>query len=844
MRFFKLIRILIIRNIREEKLLTLLSVIGIALGTGLFTGVKVASDRAISSFETDIKGISPYANYEIFDRSGIDFNEEIYGKVRAIEENSFPVLKTFGFIPAFKESIDVNGIYMVKVARLLGLSRSEKTDIEHFYRDLNGVLITKKFSNRYSLKKGDTFEALVYDKAYTLKVIDIVRSDSLLPNMVIMDIGNFQEIFGRSGYLSEIDLATGEKKAEEIRKTLPFDLSIEKKEKIFENQRSLVASFRYNLQFVSLIAVLVGIFLLYNTVFISVVKRRTEIGVLRSLGADRRTIVTLFAVQGMLLGLIGSLLGILFGQIAAYFSVMAVEKTVSTMYSAVSISDYLVTQHDALIAILLGLFISLLASAVPSFESSKIRPNESSREGSFEGRYRKYQKAAALAGILFILSGLFISYLDYRYMPFEFPFFAYGGILLIIAGFTFISPLYLGVTIKITKRLVERIFGAIGKIALGDMRGNISRFSIALMSVAISSALIIAIVTLIFSLRGSLQDWIRKNITSDVYIKPESCKSNYCFYPVSKEVFDTVKEFPEVEGIDRFRGIQTELFGRKVVAGFADVGVKRKYLHRRYTDREYERILGEMEGNQPVAGISEYLSTKYGLKKGDTIKLKSPAGNVAFRINDIFSSYATTSGFIYIDRKWLNKYWGMDDMTQMSVYLKKNADVSEFIHRLREKLPPGYSLEIMNNQTLRDRVMEIFNKSFAITYAIEFISIIVSLLGVINTLLALVLEKKREISIIRYLGGSWRQIEQTLIVSSGIAGLAGIFWGSLLGPLMSIILIYVVNKISFGWQIDFRIPFLYLSAVTAVLFLAILFSGALPSRIARKIDPGRFVSFE
>ena len=211
-------------------------------------------------------------------------------------------------------------------------------------RDLNGVLITEKFSEKYSLKKGDTFKVLVYDREYTLKITDILDTDSLPANTVIMDIGNFQEYFHKTGYLSKIDLATGEKRAEEISKILPDNLRIEKKEKIFENQKSLVASFRYNLQFVSLIAILVGIFLLYNTVFISVVKRRTEIGILRGLGADKRTVVMLFTVQGLLLGLIGSLLGIFFGQIAAYFSVVAVEKTISTMYSTVSISDYLITR--------------------------------------------------------------------------------------------------------------------------------------------------------------------------------------------------------------------------------------------------------------------------------------------------------------------------------------------------------------------------------------------------------------------------------------------------------------------------------------------------------------------
>ena len=141
-------------------------------------------------------------------------------------------------------------------------------------------------------------------------------------------------------------------------------------------------------------------------------------------------------------------------------------------------------------------------------------------------------------------------------------------------------------------------------------------------------------------------------------------------------------------------------------------------------------------------------------------------------------------------------------------------------------------------------MLDIFNRSFAITYAIEFISIVVSLIGVINTLLALVFERKREISIIRYLGGSWKQIQQSLILSAAIVGITGIFLGAVLGPIMSIILIRVVNKISFGWEIHFKIPFLYLSAVTIVLFLTTLISGVLPSKVARKIDPRRFVSFE
>ncbi len=852
--FLKLLRIFILRNIREEKFLTLLSIIGIALGIGLFTGVKVASDRSIASFESEIQGINPYATHEILDASGTDFDEDVYRDVRLIEPDSFPVIKTFGYLPGMNDTVDINGVYTLKVAQFLQLSREnqdmgqaflrEDADWLAFYRTVNGILVTKRFSQKHSLTKGASLRASVYDKTFVLKIVAVIDADALPANTVIMDIGNFQDYFQKYGYLSRIDIATDQQTADQIRSMLPRHLGLGKKEELFRNRKALVLSFRSNLQFVSFIAILVGIFLLYNTVFMSVVKRRTEIGILRGLGADRSTVLLLFTVQGLVFGAVGSLLGIILGQFAAYFSVIAVEKTISTLYSTISISEYLLTLREASLAFCLGIAVSLLASIVPSFEASRIRPHETSREGSFEGRYRKHRRTVFAAGIFFICSGLFVSYVDYQSAPFAFPLLAYLGILCIIGGFTLISPLYLGLMLRLLTFPAQSLSRSMGPLTIGDMRGNTYRFSVALMSVAISSALIISLLIVIFSLRGSLEGWINKNITADVYIKPSSCRANYCFYPLSGEIVEIVKSFPEVEGLDRFRGLHLDLFGNKVVAGFADTGVKKRYLSRRYRDKAYEQILQEMESNEPVAGISEQLSIRYGLEKRGTIELQSPTGPVTFRINDISSSYSTTSGFLYINRRWLTRYWGLDDSTQMSLYVRKGTDIEDFIARLKARLLPSYSLEIMNNQELRNRVMDIFNKSFAITYAIEYISIMVSLIGVITTLLSLVIERKREISILRYLGTSWTQVRQHLLLAAGITGVAGIILGTILGSLMSVILIQVVNKISFGWEIAYRIPLHFLSVILVFIFMTTLLAGYLPSRIAKRTDARRYISYE
>lgn len=392
MKFLTLLRLLTIRNIKNEKFMTSLSIVGVALGIGLFIGVKIASDRAIASFESEIKGMNPKVNYEILDISGLDFDEKIYGDVLHREEKSFPIVKVKGLLKDKKETIDINGIDIVKSLQFLHIDIKESYELERLYRDFNGVIVTKKFFDKHALHKNDILTVLVYDREYHLKVVDAMDTELLTPNTVIMDIGNFQEYFKKYGFLTKIDIATDEKKAEEIKKFLPSNLSIEKKDDLIRNQKAVVASFRYNLQFVSLIAILVGMFLLYNTIFISVVKRRTEIGILRSLGSDKKTIIMLFTIHGVLLGFVGSLLGIILGQIIAYFSVIAVQKTVSTMYSAISISEYMVTPSDAAKSLILGLLVSFVASVIPSFEASKIRPHETSREGSFEGRYRKYMK--------------------------------------------------------------------------------------------------------------------------------------------------------------------------------------------------------------------------------------------------------------------------------------------------------------------------------------------------------------------------------------------------------------------------------------------------------------------
>ncbi|MBA4371913.1 MAG: hypothetical protein C0402_03520 [Thermodesulfovibrio sp.] len=832
-----LIRLIVQQNIKAEKFLSVLSIIGVALGIGLFVGVKVASDKALEAFEADIRGLNPYASHEVLDSSGIDFPEAVYKKVREKNEDSFPVLEVKGYLPAIKQTIDLKGIDTVRAVRFLKLRAGIRTGFADYFRVLNGVIVTKAFAEGHSLKTGDSLGALVYDGEFVLKVVDIIDVPLVPPNTLLMDLGNYQEYFGKSGFLSRIDLDTDEATAAKLREVIPPSLSLEKKEQLVREQQSLIRSFRYNLQFVSLIAILVGIFLLYNTIFISTVKRRTEIGILRGLGIGKNTVVLLFVIHGLILGLTGSVLGLLFGQGVAWFAVGAVEKTITSMYGTIAISGHALSAGDILLALGLGLFVSFVASVVPALEAAGTRPNESTREGTGEMKQRQRSAYYVWPGLALVVLGAVAAYIDYRSMPFDFPFLSYAGILCILLGFTVLAPSYLSVLLRVIQKPAGRLFGPAGIIALGDMQGSIFRFAVALMSVAVSSALIISLFTLIYSFRSSLTVWIQKNISADVYIKPAACRANFCNYPLSEGLVRIAETFPGVAFADRFRTLQLDFRGRKIVAGFGERDALLKPVA--VEDGTLDKNTGERQ-----IGVSAYLATKYGLKTGDTLDIPTPSGRVPFVISNIFSSYSTASGFVYLDRKWLKEYWGLDDATQLALYLDRGADINGFIKRLGDTVQPRYSVEIMNNRELRERVLAIFDRTFAITYAVELISIMVSLMGVINILLALVLERKREFSILRYLGADWRLLRGMLVLSAGIVGTAGIALGAVIGPAMSLIFIEVVNKISFGWEIHFRLPVLPLSVLCLGLFLTILAAGLIPMQVVKKIDPKRYISFE
>lgn len=828
----KLIWILIFRNIKEEKLFSLLSIIGIALGIGLYISVQTATDKAISAFSTDISKLNPYTNAELTPNFGIYLDEQLYAKLLKNHEEVFPVLLTKAFDKSTTQNINIYGIDVLKTWNTVKPKVNiSSMNLSFFFTKTNSILAPASFASQKNLNVGDLFYLSAFDKEYPFTLTAIYDEKELNFDGLLMDIANFQDLFGLQGKLSWIDLKSDN--PESLLPLLPDSVTLQSKISVIQQKEQIIMSFKHNLQFISFIAILVGFFLLFNTVFISIVKKRTQIGILRSLGMKTIEILMIFVGFGMFLGSIGTIVGIGLGQLLTGITMSMTEKTVSNIYAMVKLSSDGLQAEYVIKAIIIGMIISFAASIVPAMEAAKIKPNETSREGSFENRYKRYYKPLSFAGILIILIGILSVFIDYRQATSGTPIYSYIGILLIIIGFSITAPYYLQlITTGISKSLSPLKSPAL-IMANGNITGSLSRFSIALVSIAISTSLIVSMFVLIHSFRTSFKGWINHTLVADIYVKPESCISNFCFEPLSREILLKIKAQPEVENVNPFSVMKGIADNEHFLFGFGDKEVLKTY----YNNKVFHT-------NKNMVSITEQVSSKLNKSLGENILVKTPSGSHSFEIGEIFTSYSTTQGLILFDKSYLKELWQMDHENQISIFLKPDTNIDDFAKKLEQNILKDYSLELLTNHEIRNKVLNIFDKSFAMTYAIQLIAFIVSLIGIINTLTAIVIEHQREISVLRYIGARFRLIKQIYIWSTAITGLSGIIMGTAIGAILSVILVKVINAISFGWTIYFNIPVASLFIILSILLILIVLSGMLPITLIRKIDPKKYISFE
>ena len=852
---------LVLRHLRRERLRSLVTLVAVALGVAIALAIDLANATAIASFASSVNVISNKVNVQVlgvgrgFDDRSILRVQEIPGVAYASPtiEDALVIGARVGD-PFSGEILRVLGVDLLRP--LPGDTRSggglpgeasapanapDPNDLVNRH----GAFVSRRVADRYHLRVGARLQGLAGDRPVALTVSGILPAGiaGVDSSVVFVDIATAQEVFEKVGRLDRIDIIAEPARRAEVERALravipPGTRAIEPQVRTNEIRRML-RSFQLNLAALSYVALLVGMYLIYNTVAISVVQRRSEVGTLRALGATRGAIFRAFLGEGALFGAAGSVLGVIFGCILAQLSVGAVSRTVDALYVA-SHADRVL--YDPLVlarAFLIGCAFATVAAIVPAIEAARTAPAIAMRSAGYERRSRRLPLSAALAGFGLLAIALLLTRLP---AVDGVPLAGYASGLCMIFGVSLCVPL----EIAAASRLGMRLFAgrsAPAELAAANLGASLVRNSVAVASLMIAIAMMVSIAILIGSFRTTVVAWADETLRADLFVKPLGLQDASFDARFSPSVAKTIAALPGVAALDTFRGISLPFRGRITTLGSTDFATIEDRNNLRFIGNADPRALARTLPGADRAVVSDPFATRFGVAPGDRIDIDTPVGPVALAVAAIYNDYSSDSGMILIDSHTYRRLFHDDSINSVAIYAKPGVDLTALRSRVVRSVEP-LRVDAQTTRELRRVVIAIFNRTFAITYALYVISIAIAIMGVVSTLFALVLERRREIGLLRYLGLRTREVRAMVYAEAAMVGLLGGVAGVAAGVMLSFLLIFVINRQAFGWLIELHMPYDFLVEAVAMIVVAAVVAGIYPANVAARIRTAEAVRTE
>jgi putative ABC transport system permease protein len=621
--------------------------------------------------------------------------------------------------------------------------------------------------------------------------------------LAIIDIGHAQKLYQVQGYVDRVDLILSDESAFSSRWGKGF--LIQSARQRSETLSATLQAFRLNLEALSLLALFVGVFLIYNTAMFTVVSRRRDTGILRSLGANRMEILAAFLSEILILGIIGGALGGLIGYFLTRFLTSLIGSSISNLYFFLRPEPVTWSSWILITGVLLGCSASLFGGAIPLFELIRTDPVKalSGRVASRESA-RKAQRAA-LAGLFVLLISLVLFLLPETHI-----YVGFAGVF----GFVLGVSLLTGVALVVLHPVVRKILGTLGrlpgKVAAGNIRQNLGRTGVAIAAFMISLSMSIGLGSMIGSFRQSLIWWMDTQIRGDLYI------GKILEAEVPEDFYEEIRKMEGLGGVHPYRNVQTLYRNTSINVSAIDASVLEKYAR-------FGWLKGGNENWELVKQggviISESFSRRFGVRSGETITLEGIQGPTEFKVGAIFYDYTTEHGLVMMDRPTFLKNFGDRTLNNIGIFIDPdNPRRAELLQEVRKR-GEARGLPVLTGAQLHDNILEVFDMTFAITRSMRAIAIVVAFFGIAGALLTLFIERSREFGIYRSLGFSTGQVAKMTLMEGLGMGLVSFLLSMAIGTTLAILLIKVINIRSFNWTIFYFPawqPYL-LTGVTAIL---------------------------
>jgi putative ABC transport system permease protein len=804
------------------------ALVGLALGVAAMTSIGLTTASARRAFELSLDAVNGAATHQI-SAGPRGVPQSLYVELRrAYPTDVAPVIE--GYAVMAGQNVLLLGIDPFADPDFRGFSALRETGgldlLRRWLIEPGTVSMSARAAEALQADVGGEVGLEIAGRRLTARLVDILPDNRAgLDNVVFTDIAQAQEWLGMAAVLSRIDLrvpggAQGARRLEDLRSRLPAGVDLAETTRRSQEAEDLTRAFMTNLRAMSLLALLVGGFLIFNSMSFALLLRRRTLGVLRALGATRAQVLAVVLSEALVLGVVGAVAGAIAGLWLARHLLASVTRTINDLYFVVSVSAVEPEPVTLVVAVGLGIAVALLATLVPALEAARTEPQLALRRSVLEQRSLRTSRGLALAALVLVAAaGLLVSFSERSLAA------GFLALLLLLLSAAFLAPATLRAVARLSAKAAGRV-SAGARLAFGDVAASLSRTGIAVGALSIAVSAAIGVALMVASFRESLADWLGRTLRADIYVTAPGPGFSRPERIIEPDVIRTLLAANAVNEASAVRRVAVEsAVGPALLDALQPA--RASYDGISLIAGERSRVWPAFERGEVL--LSEPFAFRHALRVGDAIELMTAGGPQSFRIAGVYRDYGTDRGAVLIHRDIYRQAWGDDGITSLGLYIEPGVQPVAVIDELRAATSDRQTLLMRSNRDLRALSMQIFERTFAITRVLYWLATAVACVGLLSALLAYQVERSRELALLRALGATPAGVAALVETQTAFLGLAAAAAAIPTGVLAALILIDVINRRAFGWHIDFHWSSVEVAQTVALALGAALLAGLYPA---------------
>jgi putative ABC transport system permease protein len=826
---------------RKHLLRCSLTIVGIVLGVALLVAMRTANESVLSSFNRTVDGIAGKAQLQVSSGEA-GFPEEVLERVQAVAEVAVAA-------PVIEASVDTRirgeGKLLILGIDFLGDRSLREYDFESGERDIiedplvflaqpDSLIVTREFADRNGVHAGDKVVLDTAQGPRPFTVRGVLKAGGMAEafggDLAIMDIYAAQQVFGGGRRFTRIDIALQggvslERGEAALRKALGGGFTVEPPSGRGQQFESLLSVFSLSVNIFSVFALLIGMFIIYNSFAVAVTQRRSEIGILRALGATRGQIRGMFLVESACAGVIGSIAGLAAG--------LAFAGGLTGIFGRLLEAILGVPQNGREISfdwpflflvLLLGVFTSMVAAWIPANDAASVEPMRALQKGSYQvlgaGESRIRQTAAAAAALGAVVC---LALARYRLL-------FYAGYLAVVFAALLLTPFLSLALSKLLRFPLRWIRPAEGALAADSLILAPRRTSATVTALVLSLALAIGTAGVARANYEYIEKWASQVLNPDLFVTPsESLVRHDLHFPAS--VRQELERIPGIDEADPVRSPRIEFRGQPVTLLAAEFGRIEKRVHQDLVAGDPATVYRMVEEQKGVL-VSENLANLQHVSLGQMVELNTPAGLLRLPAVGIMRDYSNQLGVIFLERSAYLKAYQDDTVDLFRIYVKPGASIAEVRREINTRVGRNHRLFVWLNKDVRDFVIDLANQWFGITYLQVFVAVGVAILGIVNSLIVSISDRRRELGVLRAVGGLRNQIRVTVWLEAAAIGVIGLVLGETMGAINLYYELQAIGHSMIGVSLTYSFPLGIAALMLPVILCAAWAAAILPAESA------------